>query len=65
MTEKEFKIENDREIHSLTKIAHMAASVTDNKAIHSAGAKYVKDFSGISVDFIETLIASGVNMDSA
>jgi len=62
MTEQEFKIEEAKEIHSLTKIAHMAASVKDNEAIRSAGAKYVKEFSGISVDFIETLISLGVDM---
>ena len=62
MTVKEFKKENDKVIHSLTKIAHLAASVKDNNAIRIAGLKYVKEYSGISVDFIETLIDLGVKV---
>lgn len=62
MTEKELKIEVDKGIHSLIKIAHLSASVIDNQVISDAGKEYVKKISGISIDFIEALIDVGVKI---
>lgn len=62
MTKEEFEIEATKGIHSLTKIAHLAAAVNDDDVIKSAGAEYIRKYSGISIDIIETLQKSGVDI---